>query len=310
MKQKIYILGLATAIIVFLGTLFKVSHWAGGGILMIAGIFILVFVFMPLALINNYKAEGDRSDRILYIVTWLTSFVVFTAMLFKVLHWRGAGYLMMISIPFPFLVFLPVFLVITSKNKNHNIYHTVYVLFLLVIISCFSALLALNVSKEKMVESLGIARNYTLAEKAIGNLPKQHQSSVGRKIDELITLTQEYRSLYLEYYGITDDQWKSDPEVFLTSGSYHKPIDRIENQAGPVHFKLLSGLRDFITLLEETPGCEILASAAPSVFGLRKTGSGNYNFESDLIMSPFQPWLMVYLDGLETNLKMIRATVN
>jgi len=310
MKQKIYTLGLATAMIVFLGTLFKVNHWAGAGILLMAGIFVLVFAFIPSALINNYKSEGNRSNRILHIVTWLTSLIVFTAMLFKVQHWPLAEYFMLVSIPFPFLVFLPVFLVVTSRNKEHNIYHTVYVLLFLMIISCFTVLLALNVSKEKIAESLGIARNYTVTVKAADNLTVRHQSSIDQKIDELISLTEQYRSLYLEYYGITDVQWKSDPEIFLISGAYGKSARSFDEQEGTINMNLLSGFRDLIKLLEETPECENLASAAPSVFSLRKTRSGNYNWDSDLILYPFQPWLMIHFNGLETNLKMIRATLN
>ncbi len=309
MKQKIYILGIATAIIVFLGTLFKINHWAGAGILLMAGIFILVFVFMPMALIDSYKAEENRSNRILYFITWLTSLVVFISILFKVQHWSGAGYLMIVSIPFPFVVFLPVFLFVTSRNKDHSIYNTVYMLFLLMVISCFTVLLALNVSKEKIAWSLGISRNYTLAEKAIDYLPSLSQSPVSIKIDELIALTGEYRDLYLGNYGIGDSQWKDDPEIFLTSGSFQKQAGNIGRQVEEVHFKLISELRDFIKLLEKTPGYETLAAAAPSVFNLRKTPGGNYNFDSDLILSPSQPWLMIYLDGLETNLKMIKATI-
>lgn len=309
MKQKIYILGLVTAMIVFLGTLFKVNHWPGAGILLMSGILILVFVFLPLALVNSFKAEGNKSNRLLYIVTWLTALVVFIAMLFKVQHWSWGGYLMLVSIPFPFLVFLPVFLLVTSRNKEHNIYTTVYMLFFLVILSCFTVLLALNVSKEKIAESLGIARNYTTAEKAADNLTVRHQSSIDQKIDELISLTEQYRSLYLEYYGITDVQWKSDPEVFLISGAYGKSARRFDDQEGTINMNLLSGFRDLIKLLEETPGCENLASAAPSVFSLRKTGSGDYNWDSVLILYPFQPWLMIHFDGLETNLKMIRAII-
>lgn len=309
MKQKIYILGIATAMIVFIGTLFKINHWAGAGILLLAGIFILVFVFMPMALIDSYKSEGNSSSRILYFITWLTSLVVFISILFKVQHWSGAGYLMIVSIPFPFVVFLPVFLFVTSRNKDHSIYNTVYMLLLLMVISCFTVLLALNVSKEKLTLSLGISRNYTLAEKAIDYLPSLSQSPVSIKIDELIALTGEYRDFYLGNYGIGDSQWKDDPEIFLTSGSFQKQTGNIGRQVEEVHFKLISGLRDFIILLENTPGYETLAEAAPSVFNLRKTPGGNYNFESDLILSPSQPWLMIYLDGLETNLKMIKATI-
>lgn len=310
MKQKIYILGLVTAMIVFLGTLFKVNHWAGAGILLITGIFCLVFLFIPLALINNYKAEGNSKNRILYIVTWLTSFVVFTGILFKVQHWPLGGYFMLVSIPFPFLVFLPVYLAVTARKKGHNIYHTVYVLLLLMIISCFTALLALNVSKEKMVESFSILRNYYLSDKALNNFAANQQSPVGQKIDELVGLTEDYRNLYLDgYLGIQPDMWKGDLGVFQDSWLSPKPAGRTDKQTETVHIRLLSGLKDLISILEKTPGCESFAAAAPSIFSLRKTGSGNYNWDSDLILAPIHPWLLVYLYGLETNLKMIKATV-
>ncbi len=52
------------------------------------------------------------------------------AMLFKIMHWPGAGYVLRVSLPFPFVVFLPVFLAAASKNRNFNIYNTIAVLFL------------------------------------------------------------------------------------------------------------------------------------------------------------------------------------
>ena len=68
------------------------------------------------------------------------------AALFKVMHWPGASKALIVALPFPYVVFLPVFLAVTGKDKSFSIYNTVYVLFLLAGISVFSALLALNVS--------------------------------------------------------------------------------------------------------------------------------------------------------------------
>jgi GldL N-terminal domain len=309
MKQKIYILGLASAMIIALGTIFKVNHWAGAGILLIVGISVLVIVFLPVALVNSFKDEDNKSKRLLYIITWLTSFVLFTAMLFKIQHWPGAGYLMLISIPFPFLVFLPVFLIVTSKNKEHSIFNTVYMLFLLMILSCFTALLALNVSKEKLVESFSIVRSYYLSDKAADNIKVQPQSLLSHKIDEVINITEEYRDLYLGYLNIPADMWNGDLGNFRSSLSFSPPSGKKDRQAGEVHSKLVSGLKDLISLMEKTPGCESLAAAAPAVFSLRKTPSGNYNWNSDLILAPVHPWLIAYLEGLENNLKLIRATL-
>jgi len=309
MKQKIYMLGLATAMIIVLGTMFKVNHWPGAGILLIGGISVLVIVFLPVALVNSLKDEDNKSKRLLYIITWLTSFVLFTGMLFKIQHWPGAGYLMLISIPFPFLVFLPVFLIVTSKNKEHSIFNTVYMLFLLMILSCFTALLSLNVSKEKMLDSFSVIRNYHLSQNASAVFENQQQSPLIRKLDEVMDITGDYRDLYLGYLNIPADMWKGDPGDFQSSWSFSQPSGSQEKQAEAIHAKLISGLEDLISLMERTPGCESLAAAAPSVFSLRKTPGGNYNWDTDLILAPVHPWLLAYLEGLENNLKMIRATL-
>ena len=88
---------------------------------------MLVFVFLPLALRNHYRTEGNRKNSALYIVTWLTCFVVFGGMLYKIMHWPGAAIALMIALPFPYVVFLPVFLAVTAKDKSFSIYNTVYV---------------------------------------------------------------------------------------------------------------------------------------------------------------------------------------
>ena len=309
MKQKIYILGLATAIIVFLGTLFKVNHWPGAAILLVSGISILVFVFLPLALVSSYKAEGSKGKRLFYIVTWLTAFIVFAAMLFKIQHWAGAGLLMLVSIPFPFVVFLPVFLMSRSGNSKENIYNTVSVLFLLMLISCFTGLLALNVSKDKMIDSYSVMHNYYQSNKAAENLDVRSHSSAALLIDKLIGMTQEYRDLYLGSSGYSPDMWKGELGPYQGSWLSQKNDIRFGKEKEAIHSGLLSGLRDLISLLEKTPGCESLAAAAPSLFNLRKTPSGNYNWDSDQILYPTHPWLLVYLVGLENNLRLMKVSV-
>lgn len=309
MKQKIYILGLATAIIVFLGTLFKVNHWPGAAILLVSGISILVFVYLPLALVSSYKAEGSKGKRLLYIVTWLTAFIVFAAMLFKIQHWAGAGWLVLVSIPFPFVVFLPVFLMSRPGNANENIYSTVSVLFLLMIISCFTGLLALNVSKDKMIDSYSVMHNYYQSNKAAENFEIKSQSPANQLIDELMGLTQKYRDFYLGSTGYSPDMWKGDLGPYQGSWLSRTNDIRFGKEKEAVHSALLSGLGDLVSLLEETPGCESLAAAAPSIFNLRKTPSGNYNWDSDQILYPTHPWLLVYLVGLENNLRLMKVSV-
>lgn len=313
MKQKIYIIGVITTMIIFLGAIFKVNHWPGAGIMLTLGILMLLFLFLPLALINHYKAEGNKQNMLLYIVTWLTCFVVFGSMLFKIQHWPYAGKLLMIALPFPYVVFLPVFLAVTAKNKSFNIHNTVYVLFLLSGISVFSVLLSLNVSKERIDDSLNLSRNYNRIETVLDKIPAHAgQDAVDQKIDDLIGIVNDYQLRIFAAEGITENDWNSDPRSFpkleLTNAASKALV--IGDKEPSLDLTLQSGLKDFISLLESTPGYERLAKAAPVIFEFDNNPDA---MPGEWTMQMFGvnhvAWSLIYLDGLETNLKLLRTSI-
>jgi hypothetical protein len=311
MKNKNYILGLITTGILFCGILFKVQHWPGAAILLTIGIFMTVFIFLPLALYDNYKAHGNRENRSLYIVTWLTCFVVFTSMLFKIQHWPGAGYGLLISLLFPYVVFLPVFLGVTSKNKNFNIHNTVFVLLLLAANSAIAALLALNVSKEMTADSLKITGNYNKVELLLDKVNvKNSQSPIVIKIDEVLRLADEYQELIYRNEGITKEQLNNDPEILMELRTRKPPsAGELTGREGPVLHDLQTALSDLIKLLEKSPEYGSLAKAAPGILNMETSRHFNYIWMDWLFKGNIQPWVHAYLDGLEMNLKMIKATL-
>lgn len=312
MKQKIYITGLITTMIVFLGGIFKVNHWPGAGIMLTLGILMLIFLFLPLALINHYKSEGSRQNLLLYIVTWLTCFVVFGSMLFKIQHWPYAGKLLLISLPFPYVVFLPVFLAITAKNRNLNIHNTVFVLFLLSGISVFSVLLSLNVSKERIDDSLNLSRNYNRIETVLDKIPVYAaDNAVNLKIDDLIGVIDDYQSRIFAAEGITENDWNRDPWSFPR-------LDRTDVASGALvsggkdgsrDIRLQSGLHSLIRTLDSTPGYEELARAAPVIFEYVDSPGATDEWTRQMFQVNTRAWSLIYLDGLETNLKLLRTGI-
>jgi hypothetical protein len=318
MKQKIYTLGLVISLIIAIGIFLKVNHLAGASVLLTIGMVSLVLIFLPLALINSYKSDNDRS-LFLYVVTWVTCFVVFTAMLFKIMHWPGAGYFILIALPFPFVVFLPVFLIITSRNKNYNIYNTVFVLFLLAGISVFSALLSLNVSKEKIYESYNLDRRYNKLELLLNDLQriksngegKQESSSVNIKIDRLLTVVAEYQDLILSGENITKQQWLNDPELLLRpEAPAVAAIALMKGNEAYAGERLETGIRNLILELDNTRGSEDLAKALPGIFNYRESDSKEHNWANGIFIDNNLSWALIFLDGLEVNLKMIKVSVN
>jgi hypothetical protein len=311
MKQKIYFLGLVAAILMSTGAIFKVNHWPAAAHMMITGTLVLVLIFLPAALINHYRAEGNKQNKVLYIVTWITCFVVFTAMLYKIMHWPYAGYALLIALPFPYAVFLPAFLAVTSKNKNFNIYNTVFMLLLLALNSVFAALLALNVSKQTVIDSYGLSRNYCMTETAIADLPgTASQSSVNAKIDEILKITSDYQDLILKHEGLTREQWKKDPGNLVRPDNVNTAAEILgDNGEMPAGIKLEKAISELVSLMEQTKGYEETAKALPSILGMgtenEEDPASAFFFRN--IVIPLS-WVLIYFDGVESNLKMIKAS--
>jgi len=310
MKQKIYIFGLFTALIVFTGAIFKVNHFPGAGILLTIGLMTLVLVFLPIALINHYKSEESSQNKLLYFVTWLTCFVIFTSMLFKLQHWPGAGILLTVAIPFPYVVFLPVFLTVTSRNKNSNIYNTVFVLLLLALNSVFAALLALNVSKDRIDDSFELSEHYNKLEKVLIQLPdRDAQSPVNIQIDEVLKIVNECQYLILKDVGLTQEQWNNNPGILnnptargvgfeaLTMGSDSPPANA-----------LLNGLNRLIDEMENTPGYETIVKNSTIIADYRLKMETETEWINRMILDMNLAWSLIFLDGLKVDLLLIKAS--
>lgn len=309
MKQKIYILGVVTALIVFSGIILKIEHWPAAGILLTIGLVTLVLVFLPLALRNHYKGEGNRQNLLLHIATWLTCFVVFIGILFKIMHWPFAATILTIALIFPYVVFLPVFLVTTSKNKNFNIYNTVFVLLLLATNSVFSALLSLNVSAERIRDSYNLSRQYNHVGKVLDQLPaNDSKSQVALKIDEALKVVNEYKDLILNSEGTSPEQY-SDAGNLLRPDLRGAAIQALSTTGNvKVGEKLDNSLKALVKEINNTPECEELIKAIPVILDLRQ----QYEDEPLLIwhnITNTLSWTLIYLDGLETNLKMIKTNL-
>ena len=310
MKQKIYFMGLVAALLMSTGAIFKVNHWPAASIMMTVGTIILVLLFLPAALINHYRAEGNKQNRALYIVTWITCFVVFTGMLFKIQHWPNAGYILLIALPFPYVVFLPVFLLVTSRNRNFNIYNTVFVLLLLALNSVFSALLALNVSKETVNDSYHISRNYSRMESALQDLNKTSgTSAINLKIDEIIKITDEYKDMILKHEGISREEWEKTPGNLRIPENQNTAAGILENNdEKPAGIRLHKSISELVTLMSETKGYEETARDLPVILGLDGENEDDpasaFRFRNIII--PLS-WSLIYLDGLQADLLMIKV---
>ncbi len=143
MKRLIYISGLISAIVLTTGTSFKIEHWPGAGILLTVAISFFALFFVPAALMNNYRQENKNAY--LYICIYIPILLSFSAALFKIMHWPGAGILVTIALVTPFIIFLPAYIIYYNKSASKDITKFIAVMFLLVFVGVMDALLSVAV---------------------------------------------------------------------------------------------------------------------------------------------------------------------
>jgi hypothetical protein len=145
MKNSIYISGIISAIGLTVGALFKIQHWPASGILLTIFIIFFTLIFLPAALWNNFKKE--KKNVFLYICIFFTIVICFGAALFKILHWPGAGIMVLVALLAPFIIFLPAYIFYYNKTTNKDITNFIAILFLLVFVALMDAFLAIGISK-------------------------------------------------------------------------------------------------------------------------------------------------------------------
>jgi len=313
MKEKKYILGLISVGIVVLGAIFKVNHWPAAGILITFGTLLILFAFLPIALISNYRIERNRAYLPLYYTTWITCLVVMIGMLFKIMHWPATGIIVTISLPFPFVVFLPVYLYVTSKTKNYNIYNMVFVLILLAVQAMFAAILALNVSKERLDDSLVFAGNYNRVETALefveltdgGN---NHQ--IVAEIDATLKIVDECRSLLFNAIGISDSNWGADPAMtpYLDNKGYGTYLMLYSDENAP-GIRLEKSLANLSKNIMANKDNSALSKTYGSIFNYSPEDLDGISWSGMVFGDTYLTWVLNYLDELELNLLFVKATI-
>ena len=150
MKKLIYISGIVIINFFVIGALFKILHWPGAGILITLGLGLFCLGFLPLAFIQSYKGNGKK-NKSLYLAGFICVFITLLGALFKIQHWHGANWFLIFGIPLPFLYFLPIYIYHHNKLKEKSSVNFVGVMFMMVYIAVFSAILAINVSRDILV---------------------------------------------------------------------------------------------------------------------------------------------------------------
>ena len=118
MRKTMHITGITAAILLLLGSIFKIQHLPGVGVLYLLGAASLCFLFMPLFLAVRIKEKPGKLTTITNILGVLGGIVLCFGILFKIMHWPFANILMNTGGFMLILIFLPFYLYNGYKTKQ------------------------------------------------------------------------------------------------------------------------------------------------------------------------------------------------
>jgi len=126
------------------GTLFKVQHWPGSGLIItLAALFGILF-FIPALLVDKLKDTETKSKRPVYIIGAIGVICYLVGMFFKIMHWPLAGILMVTGLIVLCVVAFPWFTWITWKDDTSVSAHFIYIVIGMFVIILPGALVSLN----------------------------------------------------------------------------------------------------------------------------------------------------------------------
>jgi len=118
MRRTMHITGITAAILLLLGSIFKIQHWAGASVMYILGAASLCFLFMPLFLSVRIKEKVGKLKIWTNVIGMLSAITLCLGILFKIMHWPGANNLMNIGGGLLILIFVPLYLYSGLRSKQ------------------------------------------------------------------------------------------------------------------------------------------------------------------------------------------------
>ncbi len=150
MKKFMYILGMIAPAMLITGTIFKIQHWPGAGVLLVLSLFLLGAIYLPVFVmvkIRDTRKKGKKVNLPMYIFGLIAGIIFIAGAMFKIQHWPGAGIMITLSGFVTVFIFIPILVVQALKDKENQVQNFTILIFVLCFVAITFMIYALRVSK-------------------------------------------------------------------------------------------------------------------------------------------------------------------
>lgn len=204
MKKVMIVSGTFSAAAMILGILFKFMHWPGASALIVLGIGISSFIFLPLLFTLKLKEQQDPKDKIGLALITVSGILLCLSVLFKVMHWPGANMMGIAFLVILGLVFLPLNFYSGIRNPERKI--NTIATSILIIIFCGLWLTLIRSPRASRMQKLDdtytlLREEQLLAEElsAMKNAPKDSSMQNKELAGEILNLCTELKARVLKH---------------------------------------------------------------------------------------------------------------
>jgi hypothetical protein len=170
MKKFMYILGTIAPTLLITGALFKLMHWPGSAVLLTLGTFLLAVIYLPVFAMYNIRdtrKQGRKVNKALYITGVITGFFFLTGVLFKIMHWPGAGVALSFSVVFTVVVFIPVLVIHAIRDKENQLQNFSILIFILALMAVNIMVFTLRISKNALSSMIMASEQHLVTSRAL-----------------------------------------------------------------------------------------------------------------------------------------------
>jgi hypothetical protein len=276
MKKFMYILGTIAPSLLIVGAILKVLHLFGASILITLGTFLLAAVYLPvfaMVSIRDTREKGKKVNKPLYIIGVIIGFIFLTGILFKIMHWPGAGFALLISLLIMVVVFIPYLVIHAIRDKENQLQNFSILIFILAMMAVNIMVIALKVSKNvltsmrvtteaSMVASRTLEANNVLL---LSQATQQEQAGIiSEKSDAIDTYIQEIMAeIVLLSHEKNQAAVRTDHSIDLQKANYFDVSNSVyqvifgNEKTGGKGEVLVASLESYRKLLHENAGPEL-----------------------------------------------------
>ncbi len=148
MKRTVKISGICSILLFVIGSILKSFHLPGAGVAIVLGLSFFSLVFIPLNIVLKFKDDKESKNRITMVLGLILASLTSIGILFKLMHWPNANYIIFSCLSIFSLVFIPIYFISNYKNPETKFNAIINTTFMIASVGMIFALLNLGNSKK------------------------------------------------------------------------------------------------------------------------------------------------------------------